>query len=242
MRAGLDITLAGRGPEQIAEPGWHANSAPGRRVAAAAAPAYSIAEMDTSTALAGIEHTPFVTFNDGMALDCGARLERLTVAYRTYGTLNAQRSNAVLVCHALTGDQYVAERHPITGKEGWWDIVVGPGRPLDTDRYFVICANVLGGCMGSTGPRSLRDDGHGPWGTDFPPVTIRDITRSVTLAGKTLGSTVDQRGRRHVGYEATTSLDRRQFGLTLLKESPGVGLIAGTDVAVTIDVEAVSGP
>jgi polyisoprenoid-binding protein YceI len=73
-------------------------------------------------------------------------------------------------------------------------------------------------------------------------LTIRDITRSVTLAGKTLGSTVDQRGRRHVGYEATTSLDRRQFGLTLLKESPGVGLIAGTDVAVTIDVEAVSGP
>ncbi|MGA8193274.1 MAG: homoserine O-acetyltransferase, partial [Acetobacteraceae bacterium] len=134
--------------------------------------------MDTSTALAGIEHTPFVTFNDGMALDCGARLERLTVAYRTYGTLNAQRSNAVLVCHALTGDQYVAERHPITGKEGWWDIVVGPGRPLDTDRYFVICANVLGGCMGSTGPRSLRDDGHGPWGTDFPPVTIRDMIRA----------------------------------------------------------------
>jgi polyisoprenoid-binding protein YceI len=73
-------------------------------------------------------------------------------------------------------------------------------------------------------------------------LTIRDVTRSVTLAGKTLGSTVDQRGRRHVGYEATTSLDRRQFGLTLLKESPGVGLIAGTDVAVTIDVEAISGP
>ena len=82
--------------------------------------------MDTSVALAAIEHTPYVTFEDGMALDCGARLERLTVAYRTYGTLNAQRSNAVLVCHALTGDQYVAERHPVTGKEGWWDMWWGP--------------------------------------------------------------------------------------------------------------------
>jgi homoserine O-acetyltransferase len=134
--------------------------------------------MDTSTALAAIEHTPFVTFEDGMALDCGARLERLTVAYRAYGTLNAQRSNAVLVCHALTGDQYVAERHPVTGKDGWWDIVVGPGKPVDTDRYFVIGANVLGGCMGSTGPRSTRNDGIGPWGTDFPPVTIRDMIRA----------------------------------------------------------------
>jgi homoserine O-acetyltransferase len=153
-------------------------AASGGRVAAAAAPAYAIAEMDTSVTLAAIEHTPFVTFEDGMTLDCGARLGRLTVAYRTYGTLNAQRSNAVLVCHALTGDQYVAERHPVTGKEGWWDIVVGPGKPLDTDRYFVICANVLGGCMGSTGPRSTRDDGDGPWGTDFPPVTIHDMIRA----------------------------------------------------------------
>ena len=96
-----------------------------------------------------------VSQDDGMVLDCGARLKRLTVAYRTYGRLNAQRSNAVLACHALTGDQYVAELHPVTGKEGWWESVVGPGRPIDTDRYFVICANVLGGCMGSTGPASI---------------------------------------------------------------------------------------
>ena len=92
-----------------------------------------------------------VTFDDGIALECGTSLSRHTVAYRTYGTLNAERSNAVLVCHALTGDQYAAERHPITGKPGWWDLVVGPGRPVDTDRFFVICANVLGGCMGSSG-------------------------------------------------------------------------------------------
>ena len=93
----------------------------------------------------------------------------------------------MLVCHALTGDQYVAEPHPVTGKDGWWDMVVGPGRPIDTDRYFVICANVLGGCMGSTGPRSPRDDGAGPWGTDFPPVTIRDMVRAQKLLIDHLG-------------------------------------------------------
>ncbi len=118
-----------------------------------------------------------VRFADGFVLDCGTTLPELTVAYRTYGTLDAARANAVLVCHALTGDQYVAEPSPVTGKEGWWTQVVGPGRPVDTDRYFVICANVLGGCMGSTGPRSLRPDGS-RWGTDFPPVTIRDMVRA----------------------------------------------------------------
>ena len=124
---------------------------------------------------------PHVTFADGLALDCGHALRRLAVAYRTYGTLDAARGNAVLICHALTGDQYVAETQPVTGKPGWWDTLVGPGLPVDTDRFFVICANVLGGCMGSTGPRSPRDDDEGPsrspWGTDFPPITIRDMVR-----------------------------------------------------------------
>jgi len=123
-------------------------------------------------------------FDEAFPLDCGVTLRRLVVAYRTYGSLNAERTNAVLVCHALTGDQYAAERHPITGKPGWWEAVVGPGKPLDTERLFVICANVLGGCMGSTGPLSPRDDGAGggadagPWGIDFPPITIRDIVRA----------------------------------------------------------------
>jgi homoserine O-acetyltransferase/O-succinyltransferase len=126
-------------------------------------------------------------FADGLALECGVTLRRLVVAYRTYGRLNAERSNAVLVCHALTGDQYVAETHPVTGKDGWWDLVVGPGLALDTERFFVICANVLGGCMGSTGPNSPRDDIGGddtdedpapPWGIDFPPITIRDMVRA----------------------------------------------------------------
>jgi homoserine O-acetyltransferase/O-succinyltransferase len=119
-----------------------------------------------------------VEFTDGLVLECGSMLRRLVVAYRTYGVLNADRSNAVLICHALTGDQYVAETHPLTGRPGWWDTVVGPGRSVDTDRFFVICANVLGGCMGSTGPGSQRDDDEIPWGTDFPPVTIRDMVRA----------------------------------------------------------------
>ena len=120
-----------------------------------------------------------VIFEDGLTLDCGRHLASLTVAYRSYGTLNADRGNAVLICHALTGDQYAAEPHPLTAKPGWWDAVVGPGKPIDTSRFFVLCANVLGGCMGSTGPRSPHDERpHEPWGTEFPAVTIQDMVRA----------------------------------------------------------------
>jgi len=125
-------------------------------------------------------------FPEGLDLDSGARVAPLAVAYRAYGRLNAARSNAVLVCHALTGDQYVAETQPVTGKPGWWSNVVGPGLPIDTDRFFVVCANVLGGCMGSTGPRERRADGT-PWGTDFPTVTIRDMVRAQKKLVERLG-------------------------------------------------------
>jgi len=135
----------------------------------------------------------YVAFDDALPLDCGATLHRLEVAFRTYGRLNADRSNAILICHALTGDQYVAERHPITGKPGWWEMVVGPGLPIDTDRFFVVCANVLGGCMGSTGPLSPRDDTDAadppPWGMDFPPITIRDMVRAQKRLIEHLGIT-----------------------------------------------------
>ncbi|MDB5374193.1 MAG: homoserine O-acetyltransferase [Belnapia sp.] len=131
-------------------------------------------------------------FAEGLALDCGMVIAPMAVAYRTYGTLNAARTNAVLVCHALTADQYVAEPHPLTGRAGWWDTIVGPGLPLDTDRYFLICANVLGGCMGSTGPREEMTDAEGrpqgrPWGTDFPNITIRDMVRAQKLLVDSLG-------------------------------------------------------
>ncbi|KUL96809.1 homoserine acetyltransferase [Bosea sp. WAO] len=113
-----------------------------------------------------------------LQLDSGAVLEHWQIGYQTYGSLNASRSNAVLICHALTGDQHVASRNPITGKGGWWTAMVGPGKPVDTDRFFVICANVLGGCMGTTGPASTNPETGKPWGLSFPMVTIRDMVRA----------------------------------------------------------------
>jgi homoserine O-acetyltransferase len=112
-----------------------------------------------------------------LALDCGAELTGVTLAYQTYGTLNADKSNAILVCHALTGDQFVADQHPITGKPGWWQVMVGPGLPIDTGRYFVICANVLGGCMGTTGPSSANPATGKSYGLDFPVITVGDMVR-----------------------------------------------------------------
>ena len=112
-----------------------------------------------------------------LALDGGATLSPVEVAYHTYGRLNAERSNAVVVCHALTGDQYVALPHPITGKPGWWAELIGPGRTIDTDKYFVICSNVLGGCMGTTGPRSINPATGQPYMLDFPVITVADMVR-----------------------------------------------------------------
>jgi len=114
---------------------------------------------------------------DPLPLDSGGVLERVEVAYETYGRLAEDRSNAILVCHALTMDQYVASPHPITGKPGWWQASVGPGKVIDTDRFHVICANVIGSCMGSTGPASIGPDGR-HWGLRFPVITIRDMVRA----------------------------------------------------------------
>ena len=116
--------------------------------------------------------------DDPLRLDCGHDLAPFQIAYQTYGELDANKANAVLVCHALTGDQHVANRHPVTGAEGWWTTMIGPGRPIDTDRFFVICANVLGACMGTTGPASTNPATGRAWGLDFPMVTIRDMVRA----------------------------------------------------------------
>src|ERR1700732_5349319 len=116
-----------------------------------------------------------------LKLDAGVELSPFQIAYQTYGSLNAARSNAILVCHALTGDQHVANIHPVTGKSGWWETMVGPGRPIDTERYFVICPNVLGACMGSTGPASTDPRTDQPWGLDFPMITVRDMVRAEAM-------------------------------------------------------------
>jgi homoserine O-acetyltransferase/O-succinyltransferase len=121
-----------------------------------------------------------------LPLDGGQQLDGVRVAYETYGTLNAGKSNAILICHALTGDQHVASPHPITGKPGWWARMVGPGKPIDTDRFFIVCANVLGSCMGSTGPASLAPDGQ-TWGMRFPVITIRDMVRAQVALLDALG-------------------------------------------------------
>ncbi|MGE0678749.1 homoserine O-acetyltransferase MetX [Pseudolabrys sp.] len=122
-----------------------------------------------------------------LTLDAGVSLSPFQIAYKTYGTLNAARSNAVLVCHALTGDQHVASQHPVTRKQGWWESLVGPGKPIDTDRYFVICPNVIGGCMGSTGPASTDPKTGKPWGLDLPVITIRDMVRAQAMLLDHLG-------------------------------------------------------
>src|SRR5215813_1752372 len=113
-----------------------------------------------------------------LRLDCGVELGPYRVAYQTYGTLNADKSNAVLICHALTGDQFVAEQHPVTRRDGWWDSLVGPGKVLDPARYYIICSNVLGGCMGTTGPLAKDPATGQPWNLRFPVVTIGDMVRA----------------------------------------------------------------
>ena len=125
-----------------------------------------------------------------LELDCGVSLGPFTLAYQTYGTLNAERSNAVLLCHALTGDQFVVGPHPLTGRPGWWELMVGPGKTFDTDRYFVICSNTLGGCMGTSGPKEINPATGRPWGLDFPVITIRDMVRAQAMLLDHLG--IDQ--------------------------------------------------
>lgn len=116
-----------------------------------------------------------------LRLEAGVTLSPFQIAYQTYGELNAAKSNAVLILHALTGDQHVANDHPVTGKPGWWEVLIGPGKIIDTNRYFVICPNVIGSCMGSTGPASINPATGRPYGLDLPLITIRDMVRAQAM-------------------------------------------------------------
>jgi len=122
-----------------------------------------------------------------MRLDSGVEFGPFTIAYQTYGALNREHSNAILLCHALSGDQFAAETHPVTAKPGWWELAVGPGLPFDTDRYFVICSNVLGGCMGTTGPKDINPRTGKPYGLGFPVITVGDMVRAQKLLIDHLG-------------------------------------------------------
>ena len=115
--------------------------------------------------------------DEELILDSGKSLDKVEIAYQTYGKLNSDKSNAILVCHALTGDQFPAEKNPITKKKGWWDLMIGPGKTVDTEKYFVICSNVLGGCVGTTGPNDINSKTNKIYGIDFPTITIQDMVK-----------------------------------------------------------------
>ena len=113
-----------------------------------------------------------------LKLDCGQIINNFPIAYETYGQLNEKKNNAILVFHALSGDQFVSGINPITNKDGWWNTAVGRGKAVDTKKYFIICANVLGGCMGSFGPKNINDTNKEPYGLEFPVITIRDMVKA----------------------------------------------------------------
>ena len=123
-----------------------------------------------------------IFFNDiNFSLESGEKLKNLKIAFKTFGKLNSEKSNGILICHALTGDQYVTGNNPITKKDGWWSRMVGPNKPIDTNKFFVICSNVIGGCAGSTGPKELNEDKNIIYGGEFPSVTIKDMVKAQSL-------------------------------------------------------------
>ena len=125
-----------------------------------------------------IENIKQIIVTKPLRLDCGQTIKDFPIAYETYGKLNENKNNAILVFHALTGDQFVTGTNPVTNKDGWWNTAVGPGKAVDTDKYFIICANVLGGCMGSFGPKNLNNADSEEYGLKFPVITIRDMIRA----------------------------------------------------------------
>ena len=125
-----------------------------------------------------IENIKKIIVTSPLKLDCGQIIKDFPIAYETYGELNEKKDNAILIFHALTGDQFVAGNNPITDKKGWWTTAVGPGKAIDTDKYFIICANVLGGCMGSFGPKDINKENDQPYGLKFPVITVKDMVRA----------------------------------------------------------------
>ena len=124
-----------------------------------------------------IVHFPNANFK----LDSGDSINDIKIAFKTFGELNTKKDNAILVCHALTGDQYVSGTNPVTGREGWWSRMVGPNKPIDTNKFYVICSNVLGGCSGSTGPKQINQITKKIYGRDFPSITIKDMVKAQSL-------------------------------------------------------------
>lgn len=145
---------------------------PGRKKDLAGPAAGSVGVVET-------QYYEFAQPPSEMPLDSGLKLGPIRLAYETYGRLNPEKNNAVLICHALSGDAHAAGVHsPADPKPGWWNNMIGPGKPFDTDKYYVICSNIIGGCKGSTGPLSVNPRTGQPYGLDFPVITIRDMVRA----------------------------------------------------------------
>lgn len=139
---------------------------------------------------AGLVTPKTLRFDEPLALDCGRTLDNYELIYETYGELNASRNNAILICHALSGDHHAAGYHSMADKKpGWWDSCIGPGKPFDTRRFFVVSPNNLGGCKGSTGPTTVNPATGKPYGPDFPIITVRDWVNSQARLGEALGIT-----------------------------------------------------
>lgn len=145
----------------------------------------SLSSMTNSVGIVAAQHAHF---DEPLALRCGAVLPAYDLVYETYGVLNAARSNAILVCHALSGHHHVAGHYADQPENvGWWDNIVGPGKPLDTDRFFIVGVNNLGGCHGSTGPSSINPATHTPWGADFPLMAVNDWVHAQARLADRLG-------------------------------------------------------
>ncbi len=129
----------------------------------------------------------FLAKDKPLKLTSGAEIKNFPLAYQTYGTLNEDKSNAILICHALTGDQYAASTHPITGKDGWWNFMIGKNKPIDTDKFFIISSNIIGGCMGSFGPKEINPETNQAYGLNFPSVTINDMVHAQNLLIENFG-------------------------------------------------------
>ncbi len=150
--------------------------------------------MHTTTLTFGPDYTHYtvgdichVAKETPLKLDSGKEIADFPMAYQAYGTLNKDKSNAILVCHGLTGDQYAASEHPVTGKPGWWGSLIGEGKILDTNRFYIIVPNVLGGCLGSFGPKHENPETGKPYALDFPVITIRDMVNAQKLLVEALG-------------------------------------------------------
>ena len=163
----------------------------------------------------GIVEPKVARFDEPLALACGRELPSYQLVFETYGALNDSATNAVLVCHALSGHHHAAGYHSAEDKKpGWWDECIGPGKPLDTNRFFVVSLNNLGGCHGSTGPGSVNPDTNEPWGPDFPPLRARDWVNSQARLADYLGidcwaAVVGRSEERRVGKECVSTCRSR---------------------------------